>query len=64
MRTLMISTVRRSLPADQVLPQLGQDISVKLASFGAESLELSSGVNLDLSSEDCTMPMSPLFLSL
>ena len=49
---------------NQVLPQLGQDMTEKLTSFGAGSLELFSGVNLDLSSEDCTMSMSPLFVSL
>ena len=58
------TSAHHSLPADMVLPRLGQEITEKLASFGAGSLELFSGVNLDLSSEDCTMSMSPLFLSL
>jgi len=52
------------LPANQVLPQLGEEITEKLASFGAGSLELFAAVNLDLSSEDCTMFMPRLFLSL
>lgn len=53
-----------SLPANQVLPELGQNITNKLVSLGAGSLEFFAGVSLDLSSEDCTMLMSPLFLSL
>jgi hypothetical protein len=53
-----------ALPAGQILPQLGQEITEILASFGVGSLEFFAGVTLDLSSEDCTMLMSPLFLSL
>ena len=58
------TSAHHSMPAGQVLPGLGQEITDKLVSFGAGSLEFFSGVNLDLSSEDCTMSMSPLFLSL
>lgn len=56
------TSAHHTLPADQALPQIGQEITDKLLSFGAGSLELFAGVNLDLSSEDCTMSMSPLFL--
>lgn len=58
------TSANHALPADQVLPGLGQDITNKLASFGAGSLEIYCGVNLDLLSEDCTMSLSPLFLTL
>lgn len=58
------TSAHHALPANQVLPRLGQDITEKLESFGAGSIEFFSGVSLDLSSEDCTMIMSPLFFSL
>lgn len=57
-------SANHELPANQVLPGLGQDMTNKLDSFGAGSLEFFSGVNLDLLSEDCTMSMSPIFLLL
>ncbi|MBB4005183.1 MAG: hypothetical protein V7704_09740 [Aurantimonas endophytica] len=58
------TSAHHSLPAEQVLPGLGDEITATLEALGTGSLEFFSGVNLDLSSEDCTMSMSPLFMSL
>lgn len=60
----LVLSAHHALPAEQVLPQLGDEIAAKLASYGAGSLELFCGVTLDLSSEDCTMWLTPLYLSL
>jgi hypothetical protein len=57
-------SANHELPPGDVLPGLGQEITDKLVSYGAGSLEFFSGVNLDLTSEDCTMSMSPLYLTL
>ena len=58
------ASATHALPASSVLPDLGQVMTDRLVAIGVGSLEFFAGVNLDLSSEDCTMSMSPLCLSI
>lgn len=58
------SSATHALPPDEVLPGLGEEFTGTLISLGAGSLEFFAGVSLDTLSPDCTMLMSPVFLTL
>ncbi len=53
-----------TLPADQVLPRLGQPIIDVLASYGLDSMALFCGAGLDATATDCEILLSPLFTSM
>lgn len=57
-------SANHELPPEQVLPSLGNEITQKIHGYGATSLEFFCGVSLNPLSADCTMQMSPLFLTL
>lgn len=61
---LVAVSAKNALPAEQVLPGYGNAVTDKLTALGAGSMEIFCGVDLDILSEDCTMFMSALFLSM
>ena len=61
---LACSLPSRTLPPEQVLPNIGQTLVDTLAAFGLDSLEFFCGAGLDPTQADCEIKLSPLFVSL
>jgi len=53
-----------ALPAEQVLPNLGQPIADALSAYGVGSLELFCATGLDATNKDCEILLSPMYKSL